>query len=629
MHSSGSSLVALVGAPNCGKTTLYNWLTGSKFKTVNYPGATVDYAIGHLADHWKQPTVSVLDTPGTYSLFPKSEDEQVTYDVLFGEKVPTGIVKKVILVIDATQMERHLLLFEQLKASGFSIVVALTMVDILKRAGLAINLQKLETQLGVPVQVVDGLLGKGIPELIAAMFEAPLSEKVQVVAKWSLVDYDHQQKRVRALVAEVLSAPGGREKVLATTKKIDRIALHPFFGILTFFLIMTGLFTSIFWLATPFMDWFDASISWGADQAHAFAGEGLLGEFLSEGLIKSFGAVLIFVPQIFILFFGIGILESSGYLARAATLIDRPFSSLGMSGRSFVPVLSGFACAVPAMMATRNIPSKRDRMITLFMIPLLTCSARIPVFALFLAFIFVDAPAWQAGLGMAALYFVSLIVGTLAAAIINRFLPAEPHGSFMMELPLYRRPRFRVLLQQSLTRTKSYATRAGPVIFVLAVVLWLGTTFPHQELSVSEGRLQKSYFGQMGHYIEPVFEPMGVDWRVGVSLLTSFAAREVFVASLALTMDITDDNEETMTDSLLAQMRTAQFSDGRMIFTTSTVMGLLAFVLIALQCIATTGVAIREMGSWKFAIFQLLIFNIVAYVVAVGIVQGLRAFGVS
>ncbi|MGE0633191.1 MAG: nucleoside recognition domain-containing protein, partial [Pseudobdellovibrionaceae bacterium] len=260
---------------------------------------------------------------------------------------------------------------------------------------------------------------------------------------------------------------------------------------------------------------------------------------------------------------------------------------------------------------------------------LLTCSARIPVFALLLGFLFLGQPAWQAGLAMALLYFTSLAVGAFAAAIINKFLPAESFSSFMMELPLYRRPRIRSLLRQSGVRTRNYATRAGPIIFTLAVVIWLGTTFPHPELSAEQGRLQQSYFGSVGHQIEPVFEPMGVDWRVGVSLITSFAAREVFVSSLALVMNVTDDNEETMGETLMSQMKTATFTDGTLIFTPAVVIGLLAFVIIALQCIATTGVAIREMGSWKFAIFQLVIFNLVAYGVAVGLVQGLRFLGVS
>ena len=282
-------------------------------------------------------------------------------------------------------------------------------------------------------------------------------------------------------------------------------------GPLLFFAIMTFIFASIFWFAQPFMDAVDASFTWLASRVHgADSRPGIGREFIANGLITSFGAILVFVPQIFILFVGIGLLESTGYLARAATLIDRPFSKLGLTGRSFVPLLSGFSCAVPAIIASRNISSARDRWMTIFIIPLMTCSARLPVYVLLLSFVFQGNSAWQAGWWLAALYISSLVVGAIAAAILNRLIPKDSASLLLMELPLYRRPRFRVVFRQSLTRTLTYITRAGPVILCIAIVLWFGTNFPRHGGETPADRLEHSYAGRVGHWIEPVVAPMGV-----------------------------------------------------------------------------------------------------------------------
>lgn len=365
------------------------------------------------------------------------------------------------------------------------------------------------------------------------------------------------------------------------------------------------------------MDLIDGGFSDLATWADETWPNSLWGNFLSQGIIASLGAVFVFVPQIFILFLGIGFLESTGYLARAATLIDRPFSKLGLSGRSFVPVLSGFACAVPAMMATRNLSSARDRWITNFIIPLMQCSARLPVFALLLAFIYKDEPGWKPGLAMAAIYFGGLLIGAIAAGIVHRILPDDKKSFFMMELPLYRLPKIKVLLRQCLQKTWAYIKRAGPIIFAFAVLIWLGVTFPQTS---EETQLEQSYMGQAGHLLEPIFKPMGVDWRVGVGLISAFAAREVFVSNLAVMFKVTGD-EDTLQDGLLETMRSATFPDGSPIFTLGSVIGLIVFFMIALQCMSTVGIAVKESGSWKFAISQLIVFNLVAYLLAVLIYQ--------
>ncbi|QLY27398.1 ferrous iron transporter B [Bdellovibrio sp. KM01] len=624
--------MALVGAPNSGKTTLYNWLTGSRFKTVNYPGATVEYSLGKLAPHLGHGILA-MDTPGTYSLHPKSADEVVTIKSIY-ENPEFGEATAIVVVLDGTQLSRHLQLALQVKETGFPMIVVITMADLLRKEGIEIDMEYLRKTLGCPVIQFDGLLAGGLLEIVEAAKNVSLDSFPKRPRVWDFDELDLKMKECDRIAKEALSHktdhPEVRlKKIVEKTEKIDRLLLHPTFGLIMFLVIMSALFSSIFWLAAPFMDYVDQGFSFLNKVVNDLGPGTLWADFLANGVVSSFGAVLVFVPQIFILFFGIGLLESSGYLARAATLIDRPFSALGMSGRSFVPILSGFACAVPAIIATRNISSARDRWITSFVIPLMQCSARLPVYALLIAFLFHGESALMAGIVFASLYLGSLFVGGLAAGIVNKFLPHNDNSFFMMELPIYRRPKFRVLLRQSLTRTMNYVKRAGPMIFVFAVIIWVGTNFPNYNNENAHDKLEQSYAGQLGKVIEPVVAPMGVDWRVGVGLISAFAAREVFVSSLAVTFNVADDNEDTQQQSLLTQMSEAVNKDGQKVFTISSVIGLMIFFMIALQCMTTVAIQARESGSIKMAVGQLIAFNVVAYVLVVIVVQGLRALGVS
>nr|BFD59507.1 ferrous iron transporter B [Bdellovibrio sp. CKG001] len=623
--------IALVGAPNSGKTTLYNWLTGSRFKTVNYPGATVEFSIGHLAPHLGEGLLA-MDTPGTYSLHPKSADEWVTLRSIY-ENPKVKKIDGIIVVVDGTQISRHLQLVMQLKETGFPMMVVITMSDLLRREGVEIDFDYLSQTFGCPVMAFDGLLAGGLREIVAAAQKLGSSQTPSRPVPWGFELQEQKLKECERIAQEALRhktdhAQERLNRIVATTEKLDRFLLHPVFGFAFFILIMGGLFASVFWLATPFMDAIDGWFTALGEQVAALGPGTLWADFLSNGVVASFAAFLVFVPQIFILFIAIGLLESTGYLARAATLIDRPFSALGMSGRSFVPLLSGFACAVPAIIATRNIPSTKDRLITAFVIPLMSCSARLPVYALCIAFLFHGQSALYAGLAMASLYLGSIIVGAIAAGVVSKFIPRKEPSFFMMELPIYRRPKVRVLLRQAWTRTLSYVKRAGPIIFTFAVIIWVGTTFPNYQTEDAHQKLEDSYVGQMGKFIEPVVAPMGVDWRVGVGLISAFAAREVFVSSMAVTFNITDTDEDTQQQALLTQMSTATNAAGEKIFTVSSVIGLMIFFLIALQCMSTVGVQIRESGSWKFAIMQLVVFNVGAYLIVVAVVQGLRALGV-
>lgn len=595
-------VVALIGAPNCGKTTLYNWLTGSKFKAVNYPGSTVEVSLGETAPRIPQ-RLTVIDTPGTYSLSPKSHDEEITLQVL-QKGVKGKKITHVIAVIDGTKIGMQIPLLKQLCGLKLPVCVVVTMSDLLKRQGQSPDLQYLSQTFGCPVLAFDGVLGEGLLQV------AQVLENLKSLPILPHASSDEIEKGFLDQKGLNSSTVGFR----SNTEKIDRLLLHPVFGIFGFFLIMTALFSSIYWLAAPFMDAVDSSFGWMAQQMVDLFPENLFGKFLGEGLIAGFGAVLVFVPQIFILFFGIGVLEATGYLARAAVLMDRPFSKVGLSGRSFIPIISGFACAVPAMMATRNLSSSRDRWITNFIIPLMTCSARLPVYTLLLGFIFVDGPAWKAGLAMASLYFGAILLSALAAGVLNRILkPAKNPSLLLMELPIYRAPNFRFLLFQSFKKTKSYVTEAGPIILGFALVIWFASQFPNSDL-------EHSYLGQVGQWIEPIMEPMGVDWRVGIGILSAFAAREVFVSTLAVIFKASG-GAEAETQSLLEVMKTAQLPDGTAVFTFSSTVALLVFFMIALQCMSTFAVALRESKSMKFALSQLIGMNVVAYVLAVTVYQ--------
>lgn len=620
--------LALVGAPNCGKTTLYNWLTGSKFKTVNYPGATVEYSLGALASHLNQDGKSklqIMDTPGTYSLQPKSADEVVTVKSIY-ENPQFGRVEAIAVVVDGTQLSRHLFLAQQVFETGFPMVLVVTMSDLLKKQNIDLDIDLLKQHFKCPVVTFDGIFGKGLPEILKAVQTLRVSNQVQRPIVWDETTLPSKVKMVHELADKALAKVEASHKklnnIVEKTASLDRYLLHPVFGIFLFFAIMATLFTSIFWLASPFMDMIDKGFSFVAKTILDRGDGALWAQFLANGVISSFSAVLVFVPQIFILFFGVGILESTGYLARAATLIDRPFSKFGMSGRSFVPVLSGFACAVPAIMATRNISSKRDRLITSFILPLMTCSARLPVYTLLLSFLFKDQAPYKAGIALAGLYLGSLVVGAFAAMILNRILSKHKDFThFLMELPLYRIPKWKVLFTQSLNRTSAYAKRAGPLIFLFAVILWVGTTFPNYENKDDAIKIETSYMGQLGAKIEPVFQPMGADWRVGIGLMSAFAAREVFASSLAVVFNATNDDADTQNKNLLDSMVKAKDSSGRMIFTGPSVIALILFFMIAMQCISTFGVMAKESGSLKLATVQLISFNVVAYILAVLVFQ--------
>lgn len=613
--------IVLIGSPNSGKTTLFNWLTGHQQKVVNYPGSTIEVAQGLVLkslQNYPQRQIQIYDTPGTYSLFPKSPEEEITQKTIFSNK---DHVDQILVVLDSTQLSRQLPLIAQLKELHINLVVAVTMYDLHVKENSQVNVGELEKEFKVPFLLVDGLLGGGVKELVQTLEKnlSPAAKAPILPKPWSNERFDQEHNKNKNLIKKISQQ---RLQVHAQTESLDQVFLHPILGSLIFFIFMTLLFSSIYWLAAPLMDFVDGSFSasaeWVKISSESLSGFRLiLSEFISDGILVGLGSVLVFVPQIFILFLGITMLEDSGYLARAATLADKPLSLIGLNGKAFVPLLSGFACAVPAMMSARAINSRKEKWLAMMIIPLMTCSARLPVYALLIGFLFFE-DAFMGGLVMASLYIGAILMAALLAGILSRIYKDKQTGFLAMELPLYRRPRLFYVVKSSLLRTKSYIFKTGPVILLLSILIWVLSTFPNYQEKEASLRFQSSYMTSIGQNLEPIFKPMGVDWRVGVGLLAAFAAREVFVASLAVVLNVAEeDDEESMQTSLINNMKNATFADGRAVFTTASVMALLVFFMIALQCISTSAVAFREMGSHKFVWGQLIGLNIIAYILSV------------
>ncbi len=666
--------ITLVGPPNSGKTTLFNHLSGKNYKTVNYPGSTVSYTSCRI-NRGMANEVDLLDSPGIISLIPNSPDEKVTVDAIYSH--PTlGTPSVVIATVDASQLTRHLLLVKQLINSGFDVLVALTMNDILNRNGFRIDTHSLQLELGCRVIKIDGRTGEGTEQLYKNLNEIldekfdddelktiepdydtdvliDLYEEIEGIEDRVLLKSSDVNERVRAaneaLTILKIDEPGKNVRQPdSLTLKLDRILLHRFWGLIIFFLTMSLLFTSIFWLAVPIMDFIDGSFGSMAAAVHDNFSSGWFADLLADGLISGAGSVIIFLPQIVILFLILGLLEDVGYLARGAMLIDKPLSKIGLNGRSFVPMLSGFACAIPAMMAARSIPNKRERLLTIFILPLMSCSARLPVFALLIGFLIPPDKALAGGLIMAGIYLFSIFSSSVIAGLINRFsskvLSEQDNSSFILELPTYKLPKLKVIFSNTYQSSMAYLKKAGPVILVFALALWTLTYFPNTDPQIdtigmsadeaavakAEERVATSYAADLGKIIQPVMEPIGMDWRVGVSLISAFAAREVFVSSLALIFKVTADDDDALQTSLLDAMRRAEFAEsGNKIFTTSTIVGLIIFFVFALQCLSTVAVSRQETGGWRIPIIQLVLFTALAYTLTFVAVNGLRLIGIA
>ena len=668
-------LITLVGPPNSGKTTLFNNLSGKNYKTANYPGSTVEYYTSRFLAKYNL-TAELLDSPGIVSLLPESIDEKISVDSLYSHH-SLGTPDLIISTVDACQLSRHLILPKQLIDSGFNVIIVVTMNDILAKRGLKISENKLKDALNCDVVVINGRSKQGIEKLIETISFNLSKTSTLPKKKIDPYSYHHNKNELVGMFNEIekivnsvyepivnieninLNSANKELNIINNgissssfspdeiTLKIDSILLHKIWGFLIFLIVMGITFTSIFWLAQPLMNLVDELFTKLNSLVINNFDPGWFTYLISDGIISGTGSVLVFVPQIIILFIILGLLEDSGYLARGAMLIDKPLSKIGLNGRSFVPMLSGYACAIPAMIAARTIPNRRERLFTIFIIPLMSCSARLPVYALLIAYLIPHNQAWLGGIILGGIYLFSMISSIVIAGIMNKFTKkifnSNETSSFILELPAYRIPKLSAVLTNTYNSSKQYILRAGPTILGFSLILWFLTFFPNinpqiekselsnkqvENLERSE-RLEHSYASGLGKIVEPIMKPLGMDWRIGVSLISAFAAREVFVSSLALTFKVTTEDSEDQ-NTILNSLRNAKIEpSGEKLFTVATSIGLIVFFIFALQCLSTVAVSKKETGGWKIPILQVTIFTALAYLMTFITVNGLRFFGVQ
>ncbi|WHR57215.1 ferrous iron transporter B [Acinetobacter haemolyticus] len=577
--------IALVGNPNCGKTSLFNTLTGTRQKVANYAGVTVERKEGFF----KLPsgdTVRVLDLPGTYSLKPSSLDEEVTRAVCFGELKGEVIPDIFVCVVDATNLHLHLSLVLEVRALNRPMLLVLNMMDEVRKRGISIDTTKLSQLLGIPVVESVAVKTKGIQGLLTQ-----LDQKNLFVAPYHS-DLSHFDQ-IKYITKQVILKNDNGDK---RTAFLDKIFLHPVFGLLILTFTMFVMFQAVFIWAQPLISFVEDSISWFGGAIGPLITHPLLRSLVVDGVIAGAGSVLAYMPQILILFFFILILEESGYLPRAAFLLDKLMSKAGLSGRSFIPLLSSFACAIPGVMATRSISSERDRLATIMIAPLMTCSARLPVYALLIAAFIPNklVYGWLSlqGLVLFGLYMSGIVSALLVSLFLKLVRKDKTESIFIFELPTYRIPDVRNVALGLYDRATIFLKRVGGIIVALSILLWFLVTFPLPPDNPTMPPINYSIAGQLGHLIHPIFAPIGFTWEICIALIPAMAAREVIIAALGVIYAMSGD-EDAVTQTLLSQI---SGSDG---WGLATGMSLLVWFIFAPHCLATLATIRRETGSWK------------------------------
>ena len=639
--------VALAGNPNAGKTTLFNFLTGLKQKVANYPGVTVEWRSGS----WKGdgPNAAIIDLPGLYSLETTSIDESIARQVLEGEVESVSKPDVIVAVVDATNLERNLYLVTQLFDFGIPVVVALTMIDLFEKRKHKLDIPKISKLLGVPVVAVNAATGRGGEELARAVQDSAgtfpefpfhtdetgeSGENARIFARYNFISNVVQQ-----------SVAHFDRDAHYLSEKIDRVLTHKFFGLAVLVVVLLFVFQTIFtWASLP-MDLLDQGFGWFGESARAILPEGILADLVVDGIIAGVGGVLIFLPQILLLFLFISILEDTGYMARAAFLLDKLMSRVGLHGKAFLPLMSSFACAIPGIMATRTIENSRDRLATIMIAPLMSCSARLPVYTLMIGAFFTGQTIFGflsvGAVLMLAMYVLGITAAVIVAFVLKRTILKSDPAPFIMELPPYRLPNIRTIVQNMYTRAWIFVKRAGTVILAISIVLWALMYFPRAaEVPQTESpaaaesvmpesvQLQNSYAGILGHAIEPVIRPLGFDWKIGVALIASFAAREVLVSTLSIIYNVgKDENEES--ESLISAVKNAKRPDGSLVWTPLTALSLMVFFVLAMQCMSTVAIVRRETNSWRWPLFMIGYMTVLAYVGALVTYQGGRLLGFS
>jgi ferrous iron transport protein B len=686
--------IALVGNPNSGKSSLFNALTGLNQKVGNFPGVTVDKKTGLL---WldDQQQAELIDLPGTYSLYPRRADEWVAYKVLMGAD-PDIQTDVVLLVADASNLKRNLLFCSQIIDLKIPVVMALTMNDIAAKKNINIDISGLEAELGIPVVAVNPRKNKGIgnlkkvlqqvarihaathtrdfidtkklaPEAIHGVQQLvpqlsdyasvhylinheqfPLNNTLQAAIEQVEIDHKfnptktqaeeimQRYHRIRQIMQQNVVEPGPLEKKLFTDK-LDNLLLHRTWGYIILLTVLFLLFQSIFWLARFPMD----GIEWSFQQASSWLGNVLPQAWWSDlfinGIVAGLSGILVFVPQIMILFGLITLLEDTGYMARISFLSDKLMRKVGLNGKSVMPMISGFACAVPAIMSTRNIENRKERLLTILITPLMSCSARLPVYTILISLVIDDKYYFGflslQGLVMMGLYLLGTTMALIVSYVMKWFVKIQEKSFFILELPVYRAPRWKNAAITMVEKARIFVTDAGKVIMVISLLLWFLSNYgPDHRISkledkyavlmqqmpaqkdslqkhLSTEKLQNSYAGILGKTIEPVIAPLGYDWKIGIALITSFAAREVFVGTMATLYSV----EESDNSSLREKLQSARHPDGRPVYTLAAALSLMVFYVLAMQCMSTLAVVRRETKSWKWPVFQFTYMTILAY----------------
>ncbi|TKD52865.1 ferrous iron transporter B [Sphingomonas baiyangensis] len=599
-------LVALVGNPNAGKSALFNALTGARQKVGNYPGVTVERHAGRSELPDGRP-VELLDLPGTYSLDPASPDERVTRNVVLGELAGERRPDALIVVVDAGNLDNHLRFVLQLKALGLPMVVALNMVDLATRDGLELDPEKLASALGLPVVPTVAVRRRGLDELRAALHEALRRGPRAVPAASAIADLRSLQREARSIAAAAIMSETATRRL---GNRFDRIALHPVSGSALLLVMLFVIFQAVFaWSEAP-IGWIESGMAALGEGAAAVLPNGFFQSLIVDGVIAGVGGVVVFLPQILILFAFILLLEASGYMVRAAFLMDRLMASAGLSGRAFIPLLSSFACAIPGMMATRSIDDEKDRLTTILIAPLMTCSARLPVYTIIIG-AFIPDRAMGPGIGLQglvlfALYLAGIVGAFVAALVLRRTVTKGASSGFMLEMPRYQWPHARDLLLGLWQRAAAFLKRAGSIILVTTIVLWALLTFP--QAPEGQNQVEYSAAGRIANGIEVVVAPIGFNRDIALALLPAMAAREVAVAAIGTVYAVEDSESEGGQATIREQLQ------GR--WSLPTALAFLAWFVFAPQCISTIAVARRETNGWKWPAFMVGYLFALAYVAA-------------
>jgi ferrous iron transport protein B len=684
--------IALAGNPNSGKSSLFNALTGLSQKVGNFPGVTVEKKIGTL--QLDDTNVTIIDIPGTYSLYPRREDEWVAYKVLMGLDAEV-LPNLMIVAIDASNLKRNLLFLTQLMDLKIPVIAAVTMMDIAEKKGIEVDVIKLQQQIGVPMVVVNPRKNKGLSTLkkiieqtiklqpnsskdyfidVASLLPknitnfpleneyrnlhflanyAKLQQGNSLFYKFKEIDEAisfssskaqaqeviQRYQRIGTIMQNCVKEPSPLEKKIFTDK-LDNILLHRVGGYFILLFVLFILFQSVFWLAQFPMDGIEWSFQALTTKLHNKMQDNLFTSFLLNGIIAGLSGILVFVPQIMILFGLITMLEDTGYMARISFLSDKLMRKVGLNGKSVMPMISGFACAVPAIMSARNIENSKERFLTIFVTPLMSCSARLPVFTILIALVIPNTYYFGflslQGLVMMGLYLLGIVVALFTSFILNLFIKAKEKSFFILELPVYRAPRWKNVFITMFQKAKIFVVDAGKVIMIISLLLWFLSAYgpsdnmqkvdakyelliaqqPNQkdvlEKQWSADKLQQSYVGRLGSFIQPALTPLGYDWKIGIAIITSFAAREVFVGTMATLYSVEDDNDSGLREKLQA----AKHANGKPVYTLASALSLMIFYVLALQCMSTLAIVKRETGSWKIAAAQFVYMSGLAYLLS-------------